>query len=145
MAGQENAYQQNAYLPAVFLFIDKVGQLFAGNLKVEMAYGSQETLVFSLAPDGEQHVVEAVAAGDFDLAWAGTRVFDTSGLTRFAALHAPLLVGSYPPQAAIIDSDVDEQMLDELEEIDLTGLALLAGGLRKPLACRSRTTPTTWS
>jgi hypothetical protein len=79
MAGQENAYQQNAYLPAVFLFIDKVGQLFAGNLKVEMAYGSQETLVFSLAPDGEQQVVEAVAAGDFDLAWAGTRVFDTSG------------------------------------------------------------------
>jgi TRAP-type C4-dicarboxylate transport system substrate-binding protein len=123
------------YTPAVFHFVDKVAELSGGDLAIEMVYRHEDAPeVFSVQPDGEQQVVELVRGGDYDLAWAGTRVFDTLGLDRFAALHAPLLVDGYPLQEAIIESDLDEQMLAELEEIDLTGLAVLAGGLRKPIA-----------
>lgn len=117
------------YTPAVGLFVDNVEELSAGNLAIvtNHSFGNFE-------PDAEQKVVQAVAAGDVDLAWVGTRVFDTLGVTSFQALHAPFLVDSYALQQAVIDSDIPSQMLEGLDELGVIGLALLAGGLRHPIA-----------
>jgi TRAP-type transport system periplasmic protein len=117
------------YTPAVGHFVDQVEQLSGGNVSIEMNWGYGD-----LEPDAEQQIVSAVANGEVDLAWVGTRVFDTLGVTSFQALHAPLLVDSYELQEAILASDIPTQMLAGLDELDVTGLAVLAGGLRKPIA-----------
>lgn len=119
--------------PAVEHFVDEVGRLSDGAVTIEIAFEFDGDETFGGQPDGEQQVVQAVADGDFDLAWAGTRVFDTFGVTGFPALHAPLLVDSYELQAAILDSDIPERLLAELDGIGVTGLSVLAGGLRKPI------------
>ncbi len=121
------------YTPAVYHFQDRVDELSGGNVTIEVVYGVEDDEPYSFQPDGEQQVVRSVADGELDLAWAGTRVFDTLGVTTFQALHAPLLVDSYELQAALLDSDIPDRMLDGLDEIGLVGLDLLAGGLRKPV------------
>ena len=64
----------------------------------------------------------------------GTRVFDTLGVTSFRALTAPMLIDSYPLQEAVITSEIPGEMVDSLEEIGVSGIAVLADGLRRPIA-----------
>jgi TRAP-type C4-dicarboxylate transport system substrate-binding protein len=115
--------------PAVAAFVDGVRQRSKGLLRVDVtrSYGDFQ-------PNFEQQVVKAVAAGDFDLAWAGTRVLDTLGVTSFQALTAPMLIDSYPLQDAVFRSGIPNEMLPGLDRVGVTGLAVLAGGLRKPVA-----------
>jgi TRAP-type C4-dicarboxylate transport system substrate-binding protein len=75
-----------------------------------------------------------VAAGAFDLGFAGTRVFDTLGVRSFQALTAPMLIDSYPLQQAVIGSGIPRQMMAALDPVKVTGLTVLASGLRKPIA-----------
>src|SRR3954468_7976494 len=117
------------YVPAVQAFVDEVEQRSDGLLRIEVTHG-----VGGFAPDFEPQIVRSVAAGDFDLAWSGTRAFDLMGVTSFEALTAPLLVDSYPLQDAIVHSELPGQMLAGLAPLHVRGLALLAGGLRKPIA-----------
>jgi TRAP-type C4-dicarboxylate transport system substrate-binding protein len=127
---QDRAYP---YTPAVYHFQDRVEELSGRNITIEVVYGVEGEQPYSFQADGEQQVVRSVADGELDMAWAGTRVFDTLGVTSFQALHAPLLVDGYELQAAILDSDMPDRMLAGLEDIGLAGLDLLAGGLRKPV------------
>jgi TRAP-type transport system periplasmic protein len=115
--------------PAVAAFVAGVQQRSGGRLRIEVTreYGNFQ-------PDFEQRVVKAVAVGDFDLGWTGTRVYDTLGVPSFQALTAPLLIDSYPLQAKVIRSDIPGAMLPGLDRLGVTGLAVLAGGLRKPIA-----------
>ncbi len=85
-----NAYGDLNSLPAVEYFVSQVKGRSGGNLRVELknTYGDY-------ADDAEQLVVRGVAAGQLDLGWAGTRVFDTMGVTSFQALQAPILIDSY--------------------------------------------------
>jgi TRAP-type C4-dicarboxylate transport system substrate-binding protein len=124
-----NPYAHLDYEPAVQHFVSKAEELAGDALRIELSHEWGE-----FAPDAEQRVVKAVAAGEVDLAWVGTRVFDTLGVYSFQALTAPLLVDSYPLQQAVIDSEIPDQMLDAVDELGVTGLAVLAGGLRKPIA-----------
>jgi TRAP-type transport system periplasmic protein len=123
-----NPYGHLGFTPAVEYFVEQVEALSEGDLRIQVIndFGDHQ-------PDGEQQVVSAVATGDVDVAWVGTRVFDTLGLSSFQALHAPFLVDSYAVQAAIIDSDIPDRMLAGLDDIGVTGLAVLAGGLRVPV------------
>jgi TRAP-type transport system periplasmic protein len=75
-----------------------------------------------------------VAAGTFDLGFVGTRVFDTLGVKSFQALTAPMLIDSYPLERAVIGSSIPRQMMARLGRLRVTGLAVLADGLRKPIA-----------
>jgi TRAP-type transport system periplasmic protein len=61
-------------------------------------------------------------------------VFDTLGLNSLRALTAPMLIDSYPLQRAVIASDIPGEMLADLDDVDVTGIAVLADGLRKPIA-----------
>jgi TRAP-type C4-dicarboxylate transport system substrate-binding protein len=71
-----------------------------------------------------------------DLAWTGSRVFDSLGVTSLQALSAPMLIDSYPLEEAVLDSAIPRQMLGGLRRVDVTGLAILGDGLRLPIGVR---------
>jgi TRAP-type C4-dicarboxylate transport system substrate-binding protein len=115
-------------LPAVQYFVDRVGELSGGHVRIEVVdrWGG-------FASDAEQQVVRDVAAGEVDLGWVGTRVFDTMGVRSFQALTAPMLVDSYALENAVIESGLTKQMMRGLDEVGVVGLGVLADGLRKPI------------
>jgi TRAP-type C4-dicarboxylate transport system substrate-binding protein len=117
-----------AQLPALVYFVHRVEELSGGGIHITVAgsYGD-------FAPDSEQQVVRSVAAGEIDLGWVGTRVFDTMGVKSFQALTAPRLVDSYALQNAVIESGITEKMLRALDDVGVVGLGVLADGLRKPI------------
>ena len=84
-------------------------------------------------PGYETGVIGDVKAGKADLAWAGTRAFDSVGVPSFDALHAPLLIDSYALQRKALESSLVGEMLRGLEPLDVVGLGILPGPLRKPL------------
>lgn len=115
------------YTPAVNDFVRRVEEVSDGNLRIEVVdeWGDG-------AADAEQQVVHDVAAGNVDLGWVGTRVFDTLGVKSFQALTAPMLVDSYALENAVIESRITEEMMGKLEDLDVTGLGVLPDGLRRP-------------
>jgi TRAP-type transport system periplasmic protein len=119
------------YTPAVAYFVERATSLSHGRLRIEVTHGWGD-----YAADVDQRVVRDVAAGKADLAWAPTRVFDTLGVSSFQALMAPMLVNSYALQKAVLASDIPGQMLHGVEPLGVTGLAVLGGGMRKPIAAK---------
>jgi TRAP-type C4-dicarboxylate transport system substrate-binding protein len=115
--------------PAIVDFIRRVAALSGGNLRVQVVYNWG-----TYAPDAEQQIVRAVAADRVDLGVVGSRAFDTMGTQAFEALTAPMLVDSYGLEDAVIRSDLGGQMMAGLDPLHVEGLALLAGGVRKPVA-----------
>jgi TRAP-type C4-dicarboxylate transport system substrate-binding protein len=115
--------------PAVAYFVRRVRELSKGKLRVHVVedWGHE-------SPGFEQQIVRAVAAGKTDLGWVGTRAFDTLGVRSFQALTAPMLIDNYALERAVIASDIPARMLGGLDRLGVTGLGLLAGGLRKPIA-----------
>jgi TRAP-type C4-dicarboxylate transport system substrate-binding protein len=135
-----SAYGDLSSLPAVQYFVSQVKERSGASLRVELknTYGD-------FADDAEQQVVRAVAAGQTDLGWAGTRAFDTMGVTTFQALQAPLLIDSYPLEEAVIKAGIPDQMLPGLDRLGVVGLGVLGDGLRKPVAVkRPLLSPTDW-
>ena len=124
-----NPYGGLETLPAVAHFVDRVEELSGRDLRVTVvdSYGG-------FASDAEQRVVRDVANGEVDLGWVGTRVLDTMGVESFQALTAPMLVDSYALEDAVIQSGITDQMLPALDDVGVVGLAVLADGLRKPIA-----------
>jgi len=112
--------------------VNRVAKLSAGNVQIDMAYHVGED-----RPGGEQQVVRSVAAGKYDLGVVGTRVFDTLGVDSFQALTAPMLIDSYLLERAVIGSGIPAQMMRSLGTLHVTGLGVLADGLRKPIAVRN--------
>jgi len=111
--------------------VSQVATLSGGNVRIDMVYHVGENV-----PGGEQQVVRGVAAGRYDLGVVGTRVFDTLGVDSFQALTAPMLIDSYPLERAMIGSGIPAQMMRSLDKLNVTGLGVLADGLRKPIAVR---------
>jgi TRAP-type C4-dicarboxylate transport system substrate-binding protein len=119
------------YTPAVKDFVGRVKELSGGNVRIQVMdrWGD-------FAADAEQQVVRDVAAGKVDLGWAGTRVFDTMGVTSFQALQAPMLIDSSTLEQAVVASDIPARMMEELNKVGVTGFGILADGLRKPIAVK---------
>jgi TRAP-type transport system periplasmic protein len=118
-----------AQTPAVEYFVERVDELSGGQLRIEVVDRWAD-----FAPDAEQQVVHDVAAGEVDLGWAGSRVFDTLGVENFQALTAPMLIDSYALENAVIESGVTEDMMEGLDELGVDGLAVLADALRRPVS-----------
>ena len=116
-------------LPQVEYLVDRVEDLSAGNVRIDMVYQ-----VGGFALGAEQEVVRDVAAHRYDLGVVATPVFDTLGITSFRALTAPLLIDNYPLEQAVIDSDIPVGMMGSLARVHVTGLGILGGGLWKPIA-----------
>lgn len=117
-------------VPAVQRFIDRVRQLSGGTVTIKV-----RALDWAQA-NVEQHVVADVQADKAQLAWVGTRVWDTIGVNSFRALHAPMLVDSYAAEAAVLRSDLAAKMLAGVAGHGIVGLALLGDNLRYPAAAK---------
>ena len=84
-------------------------------------------------PEYEVGTIEDVRAGKVDMAWVGARVFDRVGVNRFQALVAPLLIDSHDLQGVVFEAGIPEQMLAGLDDIELAGIGVLPGPMRKVL------------
>ena len=120
---------QAGYNPGVDELLKRVEAQSNGNLRIETAFRVGE-----FAPDAEQQIVRGVADGTYDLAVVGTRVFDTLGVSNFQALDAPMLIDNYAVEAAVIGGDLPGRMLRSLDQLHVSGLGVVADGLRKPIA-----------
>jgi TRAP-type transport system periplasmic protein len=115
----------------VAAFVHRVRTLSGGSIQIKVI--NQWDLY---APGAEAQVVRAVTGGQVDLGWAGSRVFDTIGVPGFRALSAPMLINSYPLEAAVLKSALPARMLAGLSKVHVTGLAVLGDTLRHPVAVR---------
>jgi len=123
-----NTNGQIDFTPAVDYFAQRVGELSGGDLRIEAVddWGNSSS-------DAEQQVVRDVSAGEVDLGWVGTRVFDTLDVKSFQALTAPMLVDSYALENAVIESGITEEMMQGLDDLGVVGLGVLPDYLRKPI------------
>jgi TRAP-type C4-dicarboxylate transport system substrate-binding protein len=81
----------------------------------------------------DQAVLNEVRRGDVPLAAVMSRSFDELGVTSFQPLAAPLLIDSADVERRVLKSDVAEKALAGTDKIGMAGLALMPGGLRRPV------------
>jgi TRAP-type C4-dicarboxylate transport system substrate-binding protein len=81
----------------------------------------------------ETGLINDVRAGKAALGVAGSRAFDSVGVSTFDALVAPLLIDSYALQQRVVQSPLIRPMLNGLAPLGLVGLGVLPGPLRRPL------------
>jgi TRAP-type C4-dicarboxylate transport system substrate-binding protein len=107
---------------------EQVSRLSGGTLTIEF-----ENEWRSGEPHYEARTLEDVKTGKVDMAWIGARVFDTVGVESFQALVAPLLIDSYDLEGKVFEEGIPEQMLEGVGELDLVGIGVLPGPMRKLL------------
>lgn len=107
---------------------EEVSRLSGGTLTIEF----QEAWRFG-EPLYEAGTLEDVKAGKVDMAWVGARVFDTVGVKSFQALVAPLLIDNYDLEEKVFEDGIPEGMLAGVGELDLVGIGVLPGPMRKVL------------
>ena len=86
----------------------------------------------------ESAIIDDVAAGSFDLGWVAPRPWHAKGVTTFDALMAPFLVDSYALQRAVLESDLEREMLAGLDGTGLVGLGILPGPMRRVAMAEGR-------
>ncbi len=118
-----------AQTPAVEYFVERVDELSGGQVRIEVV--DRVGGVRARRGAAGRH---DVAAGEVDLGWVGSRVFDTLGVESFQALTAPMLIDSYALENAVIESGMTEEMMEGLDELGVHGLAVLADALRRPVS-----------
>ena len=131
----------NEDLGELEVFGEAVRRVSGGRLRIKWLNG------YGSGRDGnaEVNLIRDVNAGKADLAWAGTRVFDELGDPAFNPLHAPMLIDSYELEGNVLADGLVDPMLDSLGELDLQGIGVLPGPLRRPLGKRPLRGPGDWS
>ena len=111
---------------------DQVAARSDGTLRIEFSnlWREGET-------DFEVGTITDVQAGKADLAWVGARAFDRVGVTTFQPLLAPLLVDSHDLQEAVFEAGLPTQMLAGLDKLDVVGLGVFPGPMRKVMGVSS--------
>jgi TRAP-type C4-dicarboxylate transport system substrate-binding protein len=82
--------------------------------------------------DYEGDIIEALKAGTFDLSVVRADRLAMAGADSLAVLQTPLLVTNDDQAAAIAADPVADDLMAGLDDIRLTGIALVPGGLRHP-------------
>lgn len=83
--------------------------------------------------DSERGTIEDVRDGKVDMGSVGARALDRVGVRSLQPLVAPFAVDSYALEREVMASPLAGQMLRGVEQLDLIGITLLPGELRKPL------------
>lgn len=117
---------------------DPPAQLAAWAKTVEQRSGGKVRIEFSPGwrlgeTSYEKGTIEDVKAGKVDGAWVGARAVDTVGVNSFQALLAPLLVDSHDLQSKVFAAGLPEHMMAGLDKVDLVGIGVLPGPMRKIL------------
>jgi TRAP-type C4-dicarboxylate transport system substrate-binding protein len=107
---------------------EQVGRLTNGSLQIEFENGWRLGQA-----DYESATIADVQTGEIDMAWVGARAFDRADVTSFQALLAPMLVDSHDLQARVFEEGIPQEMLSGLEQLDLVGVGVLPGPMRKVL------------
>lgn len=107
---------------------EDVEKLSDSELKIEFKEGWRTGEV-----DYESATIADVRAGKVDAAWVGARAFDVAGVDSFQALLAPLLVDSHELQRRVFEEGIPGEMLAEVESLDLAGIGVLPGPMRRML------------
>jgi TRAP-type transport system periplasmic protein len=107
-------------------FVDMVSAVSKGALQLTLDNKSVRDTA------SEPDTVRAMQAGKADLAIVPARAFHALGVTSFDALIAPLAVGSMALQQKVLESEMPSQMLAGLKALDLDGIGILPGPMRKP-------------
>jgi TRAP-type C4-dicarboxylate transport system substrate-binding protein len=105
---------------------DELATRSNGSMRIEFANGWRAG-----ESDYETGTIKDVQAGKVDMSWVGARAFDRLGLTSFQPLLAPLLVDSHDLQKAVFDAGIPAEMLATVESLDLAGIGVLPGPMRK--------------
>jgi TRAP-type C4-dicarboxylate transport system substrate-binding protein len=114
--------------PTAASFAAAMKRMSDGSLKLDVREGWR---FYDL--DSERGTIADVVHRDVDLALVGARAWDNSGVTSFRALLAPFLLDTFAYQQQVLESPLVERMLAGVEPRGLVGLAVLPGGLRRPL------------
>lgn len=112
----------------VAAFAEEVRTLSDGGIRVEFSNKWRAG-----RPDAEALTIDDVRRGRIAMAWVGARAFDRAGVNSFQPLLAPMLVDSQDLQAQVFRSGIPAAMLRGLRPLQLHGLAVLPGPMRKVL------------
>jgi TRAP-type C4-dicarboxylate transport system substrate-binding protein len=112
--------------PVVERFAELVESRSDGAIRIEIAWAAG-------GDRSEQGVVERVDAGELDLGWTATRVWDTLGVSSFQALQAPFLITDHAVLRNVLADPIAAEMLGGLEDAGFVGLGLYPDQLRHPL------------
>jgi TRAP-type C4-dicarboxylate transport system substrate-binding protein len=110
---------------------NEVDQLSKGTLKITFVKDARAG-----QPNYEAGTIADVSAGKVDMAWVGARVFDQVGVTSFQALVTPLMIDNLELQGKVFDAGIPQEMLSGLNKLDLVGIGVLPGPMRKVLGVR---------
>jgi TRAP-type C4-dicarboxylate transport system substrate-binding protein len=112
-------------------FARRVAEVSGGTLIVEPVWEAGRLASGEVTPGGaDQAVVAMVQDGELDMGMIPARAWDIVGVPTFQALTAPFLVDSNELAARVTSDERATEMLGGLDEIGLTGLALLPDQLR---------------
>jgi TRAP-type C4-dicarboxylate transport system substrate-binding protein len=114
-------------------FAEEVARLSHRALRVRVTLAGH-----ARRPDYEAATIRDMLDGRADLAMAGSRAWDEFGVRSLRALHAPLLIDSYPVQERVLQSGLATRSLAELRRLGLVGIGILPGSMRRPLGLRHR-------
>jgi TRAP-type C4-dicarboxylate transport system substrate-binding protein len=109
-------------------FVAAVDRLAGGQVRVDVKNGWRYHDI-----EAETGTIADVQHGDVDLALVGARAWDDAGVRSFRGVVAPFLVDNLTLQQRVVESPIAQRMLDGVRPLGLVGLALLPGGLRRPL------------
>ena len=112
----------------IMAWAQEVDQLSNGTLKITFLTDTRTG-----QPNAEAGLIADVRAGTVDLAWVGVRAFDQVGLTTFQPLVAPLLIDSLELEGKVFDAGIPQQLLPDVSKLDLVGVGVLPGPIRKVL------------
>lgn len=112
---------------AIEVFARQVREISDGQLLIEPVWRAAGPD----ADDWDQQVARMVVSGELDMGMIPARAWDTEGVTSLRALHAPFLVTSESLMEQVVTGDVAEEMLAGLDEVGVSGLALVPEGLRQ--------------
>jgi TRAP-type C4-dicarboxylate transport system substrate-binding protein len=109
-------------------FVHEVERLSDGTIRIDVKLSWRNGQAAS-----ERGLIRDVRAREADLGAAGSRSWDSVGVTSFRALHAPFLIDSYTLEERVIRSPLVDDMLEAVKPLRLEGLGVLPGPMRKPL------------
>jgi len=109
-------------------YADEVESQSDGSLRIEFEDNWRAGDV-----QAERKTIDDVRDGKVDLGSVGARAYDLVGIDSMQPLVAPFAVDSYALEREVLASPVAARMLDDVEQLDLVGAALLPGEMRRPV------------
>lgn len=116
--------------PYVREFMEQVNTLSNGTITIEPIWNAAA----DSTPSSEPGVIKLLKEGRYDLGLAGSRAFDTQGITSFQALQAPFLITNDALSKAVAASEIATKMLNSLSSTEVVGLTLWPEDLRHPFS-----------